>query len=552
MRARAVALVLGAVAAAFLLASAGGGLAMQLGPEEAVAVIPAVDVDRATIQKRVEARRAELRSQTLPRLVKPGNQQALERYLRRHTDIDLSRAVFQRGARNYAGPDCPGAAWNCTTARHVVQISSDDDDGDDDDNGGGGGNTFRCTNDPLATTTCSVTQIGISGTNSAECVQRTNDMAVVVLSCTITQTNVNGSNTARIEQDANHSSADGVQNVTENAVLTQTTVNGNNRAVVVQDVDLVMSGMLSQKQDAHQRAELDMFITGSGDNTADVNQTQDLDAHSTATIVDQLQNTDSVSVADCAGEEPVAPNSCASVLMDTNDGDNLLDLDQRNDLDITVAGAGGDDDDDGDDDNGGDDNGDDGGDDDNGGSSTITGFQQQGSCLHAAPCTIGEEADGGTEAGIDMFTDSGSTNSHMTGSAIQDMPDSLPLVIQRQLADPWCCFSTDFVGDEVRSEIDLLVDQDAGENAYQAGENGVGCIAVVGNCIAEMVISNNDGTFRAEGSGPVLFANQDCRYFPPEEEGPPTITQAPECAEVVFTTTTGTDTEILTDPPPIP
>src|SRR6266498_4541630 len=32
--------------------------------------------------------------------------------------------VVQRGARNYAGPSCPGKRWNCTTARRVVQIGN--------------------------------------------------------------------------------------------------------------------------------------------------------------------------------------------------------------------------------------------------------------------------------------------------------------------------------------------------------------------------------------------------------------------------------------------
>jgi hypothetical protein len=110
------------------------------------------------------------------------------------------------------------------------------------------------------------------------------------------------------------------------------------------------------------------------------------------------------------------------------------------------------------------------------------------------------------------------------------MPDNLPLVIQLQFADPWCCYGTDFIGDTVRSEIDLAVDQDAGENAYQAGENGVGCTAFVGICIADLVVSNNDGTFPAHGEGAGVFGNQDCRNFPPG----PVITQVPSCAEVVF------------------
>ena len=27
--------------------------------------------------------------------------------------VDPATAVYQRGPRNYAGPDCPGVGWNC-------------------------------------------------------------------------------------------------------------------------------------------------------------------------------------------------------------------------------------------------------------------------------------------------------------------------------------------------------------------------------------------------------------------------------------------------------
>jgi hypothetical protein len=546
MRARAVALVVGVVAA-LLLASAGGGLAMQLGPEEAVAVIPAIDVDRATIQKRVEARRAELRSQMLAQLVKPGNQQALLRYLRRHTDIDPSRVVIQRGKRNYAGPNCPGRAWNCTTARQVVQISLDDDDDGNNDNGGGA-NTFSCEPSAGPDNPCVVIQPGTGGNNYAECVQRTNDMSVVALSCSITQTNIMfGSNTARIEQDANHSSAGGVQNVTETAVLTQTAVNGNNRAVVVQDVDLTMRGTTNQMQDAHQRAELDLLNQG-GDNSAVVRQTQDLFGEQIAPIVDQRQNTLPDPGNDCVGiQEPESPNSCARINMNTGGGDNDLDLDQSNDLTMSVGGGDGEDDDGGDDDNGDDngddggddDNGDDNGDDDNGGSSSVTGFQQQGTC-EVEPCTVGDDPDGGTEAGIDLFSTSGNTNSHMTGLASADMPGNTPLIEQLQFTDPWCCYGTLFTGDSVRSEIDLEAFMDGGEDTYQTGENGLGCIAEGGECIAHLQIRTEDGTFSASGQGSVLFAHQQCTHT-----GGPVITQeGPECEDPEFTTTTDTFTDV--------
>src|SRR5437764_15367760 len=46
--------------------------------------------------------------------------------------IDPTGVVIQRGARNYAGPTCPGKGWTCTRAARVVQISS------------GSSNQFQC------------------------------------------------------------------------------------------------------------------------------------------------------------------------------------------------------------------------------------------------------------------------------------------------------------------------------------------------------------------------------------------------------------------------
>src|SRR6185312_4726345 len=41
-------------------------------------------------------------------------------YLASH-GIDARGIVVQRGSRNYAGPNCPGKGWTCTTATRVLQ-----------------------------------------------------------------------------------------------------------------------------------------------------------------------------------------------------------------------------------------------------------------------------------------------------------------------------------------------------------------------------------------------------------------------------------------------
>src|SRR5437660_8927853 len=47
----------------------------------------------------------------------------VKRYLR-SIGVDPAGVVVQRGRRNYAGPNCPGKAWNCTNAHKVIQIVS--------------------------------------------------------------------------------------------------------------------------------------------------------------------------------------------------------------------------------------------------------------------------------------------------------------------------------------------------------------------------------------------------------------------------------------------
>jgi len=80
---------------------------------------------------------------------------AVVHYLR-STHMNLRGVVIERGLRNYAGANCPGTGWTCTTATHpVVQVAAP-----------GGTNTFRC-----SAARCAVLQIASqrAGTNTALC-----------------------------------------------------------------------------------------------------------------------------------------------------------------------------------------------------------------------------------------------------------------------------------------------------------------------------------------------------------------------------------------------
>src|SRR5438105_3305448 len=111
----------------------------------------------------------------------------------RSIGVNPARAVFQRGPRNYAGPNCPGARWNCTSAdAPVVQLAA-----------AGGPNTFACASSPPGSApsppdTCIVIQMG-SGPNTATCTEYST-LDVVTQTCDITQVSAGTDSQASIQQ----------------------------------------------------------------------------------------------------------------------------------------------------------------------------------------------------------------------------------------------------------------------------------------------------------------------------------------------------------------
>ena len=130
-----------AVAAVVAMAIATGGA----GATSTSTLAPATVSHAATAGKvsTAASRRGELlRTANLNTLA------GASRYLRA-IGLDPHGLVIQRGARNYAGPNCPGAGWTCTSTEHpVIQIAA-----------AGGKNTFLCT-----TASCAVVQATRSGT----------------------------------------------------------------------------------------------------------------------------------------------------------------------------------------------------------------------------------------------------------------------------------------------------------------------------------------------------------------------------------------------------
>jgi len=118
----------------------------------------------------------------------------IKTYLR-SLGIAPDRVVIQRGTRNYAGPNCPGFAWNCTAARGVVVQMAQ-----------AGENKFECSPDVYPTEApdmCFVSQNNTNGNNHATCRESSDVVPAVVLTCDVTQFNVNGDNHATIDQNVN-------------------------------------------------------------------------------------------------------------------------------------------------------------------------------------------------------------------------------------------------------------------------------------------------------------------------------------------------------------
>lgn len=172
--------------------------------------------------------------------------------------VNPSGVVIQRGARNYAGANCPGKRWACTTTAHpVVQVAT-----------AGGRNTFAC-----STSNCAVVQVATAAakTNKAACVKPTG----LTQSCTINQSSATGDNLAVVFEAAGKTTAP-TQTASYTASITQkaTGASNSNTACVHQAINIDGStnakmGMpVNVALEAHQSIAITQDATGSGGNFA--------------------------------------------------------------------------------------------------------------------------------------------------------------------------------------------------------------------------------------------------------------------------------------------
>jgi hypothetical protein len=212
--------------------------------------------------------------------------------------IDPGSVVVQQGQLNYAGPNCPGAGWNCTTANKVVQLSPA---------ALPASNVVECS--PAISVTllgldeCVIVQSSVSSlletastTNSASCDMDATGGDKQKQRCKITQHSNKGNNYAyvRVRTTQRGGSA---QVATQEAEITQISETGKNTAKVMQTIqqtlDTHQTGAVSQSQNARQSATVGQTST-SGDNSSDVRQSQvQNESARTDGSVTQQQNTDS-------------------------------------------------------------------------------------------------------------------------------------------------------------------------------------------------------------------------------------------------------------------
>lgn len=504
MRGRSLVGLIGSVAAGLLLALAGSGMAVGItgssGGLVAKVAYPAVPPPGSIVVRRPQPR------------VDLSSARAISRSLAQLA-IDPIGLVVQRGKRNYAGPNCPGKGWSCTTARRVIQVAR------------GGANRFECSpSSAQATPTtppseCTIVQGSSTSTgrNEARCVERTDSPSAEQF-CTIVQTNGSGSNVAvvlqGIEDSAKGSSS---QSGRQEALISQTNGTGSNTAQIGQGIGFSASGSagsgsrpttgeVTQEQIAVQVASVDQQ-SDEGKSSSTILQEERLRATARAGTITQRQNADPATSEDCApsSSTPSDPNQCASVRQNsgttitpgTGDGRVSSALKQKNDLAATARSG-----------------------------SPESVQQTQGS------------PDGGLDGAVDQFTQvKASSESSQEEKQKLTAPDG---ATQLQFGPGSCC-STQQGDASSTFEIDQKSNQQGNDDATQQTSLRAQCFTT-GNCEVEQQATTNDESESNSASGSAVVATVSCT-----DGGSPTLARRLFGAPPDGCTETGTTTDTTTE-----
>src|SRR5437868_2524434 len=201
--------------------------------------------------------------------------------------------VRQVGLRNYAGPNCPGKGWNCTTSTRVLQVAT-----------AGGSNTVNCT-----AAACEIHQTG-TGTNTARCTQ-SSIFPSAAQSCIITQTGA--TNNAYVNQSINQSvpisPAGTTQSGKQTVNITQGPASVLNYLQIQQNTNQSLkTNNPTQTQVAGQSINVEQTTTGAGANSSSINQTQLQKEYARGTTQNQNVTT---TVDDCNPNTVLTPGATA-------------------------------------------------------------------------------------------------------------------------------------------------------------------------------------------------------------------------------------------------
>jgi hypothetical protein len=246
---------------------------------------------------------------------------AVDSYLR-SIGIDPATVVRQSGLLNYAGPNCPGPGWNCTTSSRVVQLAQP-----------GGTNVFESSSDNNQNNDCELTmQDGMGGQNKIHCKMRSTMEPIASQEFTIMQFNAKR-NLAIVDFDIQQGNGP-TQTATQYVRVEQTATEKNDVQIKesVKQSTRIATTLGGQKQEIQQVAIVDQTASGS-DNFAHVHQNQDQRESGAAT--DQDQNTGVAApndLADCASgtsNNKTDPNACAYFDQTSDGGKNEAHLHQN-------------------------------------------------------------------------------------------------------------------------------------------------------------------------------------------------------------------------------
>jgi hypothetical protein len=225
--------------------------------------------------------------------------------------VNPASVVKQNGNLNYAGPNCPGRGWTCTTATKVVQNAA-----------AGGKNRVDCTGASFTEggQNCVVVQTGDD--NSARCVERST-AAAQAQSCTITQTGAR--NDALIDQTVDQNGGS-TQFATQDASLMQTSNGGFNRAKIGQSSKQSTHDGPDQTQNTDQSVQANQIAMAGAENRLNGDQSQDMNAEAGSS---QKQDWDPATLPDCLPLSPSSsPHVCANISQSSQAGDNNAHLRQ--------------------------------------------------------------------------------------------------------------------------------------------------------------------------------------------------------------------------------